>query len=104
MFQSLALLLVGGYVGWLVSRFLASRAAARKAAPPTPVVAAAPPVSEASPNDTPPAAVSPEMDEVYSIAAGLEGFYRQSAYPRDLLKNDQFRRGAEIAAPVQMAW
>ena len=104
MFQSLALLLVGGYAGWLVSRFLASRAAARRTAPPAPVVAAAPPPAvEQAPNDAPPAAaaVSPEMDEVYAIAAGLEGFYRQSAYPRDLLKNEQFRRGADLIARAE---
>ena len=105
MFQSLALLLVGAVVGWTVSRLLAARTARKATPPPPPAATAAPPVPAAAeplPNDaSSSASVSPEMDEIFSIAAGLEGFYRQSAYPRDLLKNEQFRRGADLMARAE---
>ena len=90
-------LFVGALVGWTLSRvhwrrFLkASTPAQSVAVPPTEGDS----LPKAEPEAPSPAPMS-RLDEVFTIAASLDGFYRQSAHPRDFLKNEQFGRGVDL--------
>jgi len=92
-----AALFVGILGGWTLSRVQWRRYLKRL----TPAQSVSvPPAEGASVPNAEPEAPSPapmsQMDEVFTIAASRDGFYRQSAYPRDLLKNEEFRRGVDL--------
>lgn len=92
-----AALFVGALGGWTLSRvhwrrFLKRSTPDQSVSVPSGEGAAAVNVDAEAPSSAP---MSP-MDEVFTIAASLDDFYKQSAYPRDLLKNEEFRRGVDL--------
>lgn len=102
----LLILVAGGILGFGVALWHANRRE-RSLTPAPPPSPAAEPVASNGPAVDPAtsgtAVVTSLVEQVFAIAAELEGLYRQSAYPRDLLQNERFQRGVELMGSAEFS-